>query len=145
VLAILYWEGDKVALTEKQEAFCIGYVATRDAKAAALEAGYSESYANKKAYALLGNEAVSQRIEELETAFFNERFTKLAMRSMAVLEEILDGYEDRARLAAIKEIFKFYALERRLGLDEIKEEEKAAPVSIVFNEVPSRKRDTDES
>ena len=133
-----------MALTEKQEAFCIEYVATRDAKASALAAGYSQQYAEKKAYTLLGNEKIAKRIEELEKAFFNERFTKLAMRSMAVLEEILDGYEDRARLAAVKEIFRFYALERKLGIDT-PEEEKSAPVQIVFNEVPSRKRGTDES
>ena len=131
-------------LTEKQEAFCIEYIATRDAKSSAIKAGYSESYAEKKAYALLGKEEVVKRIEELEKAFFNERFTKLAMRSMVVLEEILDGYEDRARLAAIKEIFKYYALERRLGIDDTTEEERSAPTTIVFNEVPSRKRDADE-
>ena len=133
-----------MALTEKQEAFCIEYVATRDAKASALNAGYSQQYADKKAYTLLGNEKIAKRIEELEKAFFNERFTKLAMRSMVVLEEILDGYEDRARLAAAKEIFKFYALERKLGIDDRQEEEKSAPISIVFNEVPSRKRESDE-
>jgi len=132
-----------MALTQKQEAFCIEYVATRDAKAAALEAGYSESYAQKKAYTLLTNEEVAARIGELEKAFFNDRFTKLAMRSMVVLEEILDGYEDRARLAAIKEIFRFYALERKLGIDA-PEEEKSTPVQIIFNEVPSRKRGIDE-
>ena len=134
-----------MALTARQQDFCIEYVATRDAKASALKAGYSESYAQKKAYTLLSNEEVVKRIEELEKTFFSERFTKLAMRSMAVLEEILDGYEDRARLAAIKEIFKFYALERKLGLDEEGKEEQLAPVSIVFNEVPSRKEVPNES
>ena len=132
-----------MAITEKQEAFCIAYVATRDIQQSALEAGYSEQYAKKKAYALLKHPEVSARITELEQAFFNERFAKLAMRSMAVFEEVLDGYEDRARLAAIKEIFKFYALEKKLGLDEAsKEESQVAPVNIVFNEVPSRKRET---
>jgi len=135
-----------MAITEKQEAFCIAYIATRDIQQSALEAGYSEQYAKKKAYALLNHTEVSKRINELEQAFFNERFSKLAMRSMAVFEEILDGYEDRARLAAIKEIFKFYALEKKLGLEEeSNEEERAAPVTIVFNEVSSRKREADES
>ncbi|SMC10079.1 terminase small subunit [Nitratiruptor tergarcus] len=134
-----------MGLTKKQEAFCINYVATRDAKASALKAGYSKSYAEKKAYALLGNETVSQRIEELEKAFFNERFTRLAMRSMAVLEEILEGYDDRARLAAVKEIFRFNALDRKLGLEEANEATESVPVTIVFNEIPSRKKENNES
>jgi len=121
-------------------------VATRDIQQSALEAGYSEQYAKKKAYALLTHSEVSKRISELEQAFFNDRFAKLAMRSMAVFEEVLDGYEDRAKLAAIKEIFKFYSLEKKLGLeDKSNEEEQLAPVKIVFNEMPSRKRETDES
>ncbi len=135
-----------MAITEKQEAFCIAYVATRDIQQSALEAGYSEQYAKKKAYALLKHPEVSTRITELEQAFFNERFAKLAMRSMAVFEEVLDGYEDRARLAAIKEIFKFYALEKKLGLeDKSNKDERSAPVQIIFKEVPSRKREADES
>ena len=135
-----------MAITEKQEAFCIAYVASRDIQQSALEAGYSEQYAKKKAYALLKHSEVSSRIDELEKAFFNDRFAKLAMRSMAVFEEVLDGYEDRARLAAIKEIFKFYSLEKKLGLEEKSNEEKrSAPVQIIFKEVPSRKRETDES
>ncbi len=135
-----------MAITEKQEAFCIAYVATRDIQQSALEAGYSEQYAKKKAYALLKHPEVSTRITELEQAFFNERFAKLAMRSMAVFEEVLDGYEDRARLAAIKEIFKFYALEKKLGLEEkSNKDERSAPVQIIFKEVPSRKREADES
>ena len=129
-----------MALTTKQEAFCVAYVSSRDAKQSALEAGYSESYAQKKAYALLGNEEIAQRIEELERGFFSERFTKLAMRSMVVLDELLDGYDDRTRLATVKEVFRFYGLEKKLGID--KESEDGANynnVNIIFNEVPSRK------
>jgi len=135
-----------MSITEKQEAFCIAYVASRDIQQSALEAGYSEQYAKKKAYALLNHSEVSSRISELEQAFFNDRFAKLAMRSMAVFEEVLDGYEDRARLAAIKEIFKFYSLEKKLGLEEKSNEDKrSSPVQIIFKEVPSRKREADES
>ncbi len=131
-----------MAITTMQEAFCIAYITSRDAKQSALDAGYSEKYAQKKAYALLGNRDIADRISELERGFFNERFAKLAMRSMVVLEELMDGYDDRARLAAIKEIFKFYALERKLGLDESRESaEQTAPISIVFNEVPSRRKE----
>ena len=53
-----------MAITEKQEAFCIVYVATRDIQQSALEAGYSEQYAKKKAYALLKHQEVSTRIDE---------------------------------------------------------------------------------
>ncbi len=135
-----------MALTAMQESFCIEYVATRDAKASALKAGYSKQYAEKKAYALLANPEIIKRIDELEKAFFSDKFAKLAMKSMVVLEEILDGYEDRARLAAIKEIFKFHGLEKKLGIDEKNQAQHFTPVNIVFNEVPSRKRETvDES
>ena len=131
-----------MAITAKQEAFCIAYVASRDAKDSAIKAGYSDNYANKKAYSLLKNESIKNRIAQLEQDFFSSRFATLAVASMGVLEEIiLENYDDRTRLSAIKEVFKFYSLERKLGVNENKETEQMAPISIAFNEVPSRKRE----
>ncbi len=131
-------------LTEKQIKFCEQYVISRDAKKSALEAGYSEVYAKGKAYLLLRNERISQKIEEIEKGFFSDRFAKMAIASMDVLEEIIvENYEDRTRLAAIKEVFRFYGLERRLGIDKAGEENVNGynEVNIVFNEVASRKSD----
>ncbi len=136
-----------MAITVKQEAFCVAYVASRDAKDSAIKAGYSKSYADKKAYGLLKNESIKNRIAQLEQEFFSSRFATLAVASMGVLEEIiLENYDDRTRLSAIKEVFKFYSLERKMGVDESKEDtEQMAPVNIAFNEVPSRKREEYES
>ncbi len=133
------------SLTQKQLQFCEKYVTNRDAKNAALEAGYSEAYANGKAYLLLKDEKIAQKIEELEGKFFQDRFAKLAIASMDVLEEIiLENFEDRTRLAAIKEVFKFYGLEKRLGVEEGEEGKNYNGVNIVFNEVASRKELNDE-
>ncbi len=131
-------------LTEKQIKFCEQYVISRDAKKSALEAGYSEVYAKGKAYLLLRNERISQKIEEIEKGFFSDRFAKMAIASMDVLEEIIiENFEDRTRLAAIKEVFRFYGLERRLGIDKAGEGNVNGynEVNIVFNEVASRKND----
>ena len=136
-----------MAITVKQEAFCVAYVASRDAKDSAIKAGYSKSYADKKAYGLLKNESIKNRIAQLEQEFFSSRFATLAIASMGILEEIiLENYDDRTRLSAIKEVFKFYSLERKMGVNESKEDtEQPAQVNIAFNEVPSRKREEYES
>jgi hypothetical protein len=131
-----------MALTPKQEAFCIAYLTSRDVKASALEAGYSESYATKKAYQLLHNEEIKAFIEEAEKEYFSGHFAKLAFKAMGTLEEILDDpYDSRSRLAAIKEIFTYFGLERKLGMaDNDSDESSHQNISIVFNEVPSRQR-----
>ena len=131
-------------LTEKQIKFCEQYVISRDAKKSALEAGYSEVYAKGKAYLLLRDERITQKIEEVEKGFFSDRFAKMAIASMDVLEEIIvENFEDRTRLAAIKEVFRFYGLERKLGIGKTGEESINGynEVNIVFNEVASRKSD----
>ena len=133
-----------MALTPMQEKFCISYIASRDVKAAAKEAGYSEKYASKKAYLLLKSDPIKGRILELEQDFFSNRFATLAIASMGVLEEIiLENYDDRTRLAAIKEVFKFYGLENKL-LGDGSGEEEGGIVNIVFNEVKSRKGESNE-
>ena len=133
-----------MTLTPMQEKFCISYVASRDVKAAALEAGYSDKYASKKAYLLLKSDPVKSRILELEQDFFSNRFATLAIASMGVLEEIiLENYDDRTRLSAIKEVFKFYGLENKL-LGDGESEDEGSVVNIVFNEVPSRKEESNE-
>jgi len=132
------------SLTQKQLQFCEKYVTSRDAKNAALEAGYSETYANGKAYLLLKDERVLEKIDELEKNFFRDRFAKLATASMDVLEEIiLENFEDRTRLAAIKEVFRFCGLENKL-LGDGNKEDNSGVVNIVFNEVRSRKGESDE-
>ncbi len=127
-------------LTAKQIDFCKSYLLLRDAKAAALEAGYSELYACKKAFALLKQENISQKIAELESEYFQNSFAKLAYDSMNVLKSLIDPesdflVEDRTKLAAIKEIFKYHNLEQKLNAVEKNEDTQ---FNIVFNEVSSR-------
>jgi hypothetical protein len=57
---------------------------------------------------------------------------------MGVLEEIIksDFLEEKVRLAAIKEVFKYYGLEQRLALSD--KSNKSTGVNIIFNEVSSR-------
>ena len=126
-----------IQLTAKQIDFCKSYLLLRDAKAAALEAGYSESYASKKAFALLKQENITQKIDELEVEHFKSSFGKLAMRSVEALEEILysELLDEKVTLAAIKEVFKYHRLEQKLNAMEKNED---THFNIVFNEVASR-------
>jgi len=126
-----------MSLTAMQVAFCKSYLLLRDAKAAALEAGYSEAYASKKAYALLKQENISQKINELEVEHFNNNFAKLAMRGIEVLGEILDSelLDERVTLAAVREVFKYHRLEQKLNAVE---DSKDTHFNITFNEVASR-------
>jgi len=133
-----------MALTPKQEAFCLAYLLNRDAKASALEAGYSENYANKKSYALLQNKEIKSFIEDAEKEYFSSRFAGLAFKAMGTLEEILDDpYDSRSRLAAIKEIFTYFGLERKMGMTSEDVKVSGEDVHIVFNEVPSRRIEED--
>lgn len=127
-------------LTTKQIDFCKSYLLLRDAKAAALEAGYSKQYASKKAFALLKQENITQKIDELEVEYFQSSFAKLAYESMNVLQSLIDPdseflVEDRTKLAAIKEIFKYHRLEQKLNASV---ETSDTQFNIVFNEVASR-------
>lgn len=124
--------------TSKQLLFCNAYVSNRDAKKSALEAGYSKSFAEKKSYQLLKDEKIISKIEELENQFYKDKFAQLAYESMGVLEEIIksDYLEEKVRLAAIKEVFKYYGLEQRLAISD--NSNKSSGVNIVFNEVSSR-------
>ena len=126
------------SLTAKQMDFCKSYIITRDAKASAMEAGYSESYANKKAFALLKDEKIYKKIEELEAEHFKNRFAKLAMRSLDALDEMLNTelLDERVTLAAIKEVFKYHKLEQKM--DAVDKDDGGTQFNITFNEVASR-------
>ena len=57
------------ALKEKPEKFCQAYVISRNATAAAKEAGYSERSAYNQGYELLKRTDVQERIDELEEEY----------------------------------------------------------------------------
>lgn len=56
-------------LKEKPEKFCQAYIISRNATAAAKEAGYSERSAYNQGYELLKRADVKERIEELEEEY----------------------------------------------------------------------------
>ena len=60
-------------LNARQQRFCIEYVRLGNAVQAALEAGYSESYANKRAYQLLENVGIQNEISRLAEPEKKER------------------------------------------------------------------------
>lgn len=124
-------------LTSKQLSFCHSYITNHDAKSSAISAGYSKSFAEKKSYQLLKNEKIKEKIEELQREFYKDKFAQLSYESMGVLEEIIksDYLDEKVRLSAIKEVFKYYGLERKLSIDDSK---SSTGVNIIFNEVSSR-------
>jgi phage terminase small subunit len=126
-------------LTKNQYKFVEAYLVSRDAKNAAITAGYSESFAKKKAYMLLKDEKIIECMNRMENDFFRTEFSRLAYKSVTVLEEIMMDYalEERVRLQAVKEVLNFYGLEKRLEMQSNTAKESSG-VSIVFNEVPSR-------
>jgi len=126
-------------LTKNQYKFVEAYLVSRDAKNAAITAGYSESFAKKKAYMLLKDEKIIECMNRMENDFFRTEFSRLAYKSVAVLEEIMMDYvlEERVRLQAVKEVLNFYGLEKRLEIQN-NTANQSSGVNIVFNEVSSR-------
>jgi len=58
-----------MSLKEKQEKFCQSYVISRNATAAAKEAGYSDRSAYNQGYTLLQRPDIQRRLEELEEEY----------------------------------------------------------------------------
>lgn len=94
-------------LTAKQIKFCESYILTRDIKQSSLNAGYSESYSKSKAYELLQNEEIKEKIKQLETDHNQNHFKKLAIVANTELENILTGADtDSTKLRAIELVYK---------------------------------------
>lgn len=124
-------------LTEKQLLFCEKYLISRNSKQAALDAGYSESYANKKSYELLKDDRVKNKITALEELYFDSSFKRLAVASIGALESLIgdDVIEDRVKLQAVKEIFKLSGIENRLTQQD---QANNSSLQIHFNEIKHR-------
>ena len=94
-------------LTVKQISFCKNYILTRDIKQSSLSAGYSESYSKSKAYELLQDEKIRNKIKELETEHNQEHFKRLSIVANTELENILTNTDtDSTKLRAIELIYK---------------------------------------
>jgi phage terminase small subunit len=120
-------------LTAKQILFCENYILTRDIKQSSLIAGYSESYSKSKAYELLQDEKIQQKIQELEKTYNQEHFKRLSTIANKELETILLSSEnDNTRLRAIELIYKLSGIikddkislninnENKVSMDNIK-------------------------
>ncbi len=97
-------------LTPKQEGFAKAYAQNKEIVTAALTAGYSDSYAAKKAYILLQNPLVKQKIKEFEKEYLSQRFSKLADTAINTLEDILtdSSVNSNAKLKAVDKVFELY-------------------------------------
>ena len=92
-------------MNKQQEQFCISYVATRDTRQSALQAGYSKSYSETRAYNL--PKQFSAFISELEKKHYHEQFKKLSINAVQTIEEIINNSDnDTARLSASKYILE---------------------------------------
>ena len=91
-----------MALTKKMIDFCTEYVQSRNASESALKACYSVSYAKKKAYLLLENEEVQERISEIEQTYFDDGFKKLSLVALEKLGHIIEDDDNRhAQIRAV--------------------------------------------
>lgn len=62
-------EGERVALSAKQERFCAEYIVDYNGTRAAIRAGYSEASAATQASRMLKNDEVSARVRELQKIY----------------------------------------------------------------------------
>jgi len=76
-------------LTDKQEIFCQEYLLDLNATAAAIRAGYAESWAVKNAYQLTEKHGIAKRIQELK----DKRAVALRVSADWVLKECVECYE----------------------------------------------------
>lgn len=96
-------------LTEKQTAFAREYVASGNARQAALSAGYAPSVADNAGREVLGSDAVRERVLELRRETqerVTERLAAAAERAAGTLVEIAENRDSpaTARIRAAVEI-----------------------------------------
>ena len=108
----------KKELTEKQRSFCIHYLKHQHAERAALEAGYSEQYAKKKAYNLLTLPAVANEVKTL--------MGKVERRAVYKAADVIDGLADIAFAREPDLMIEDGDAYRYKSPDELTDAEKAA-------------------
>jgi len=115
--------------TSKQLLFCEEYVKTRNVYKAALNAGYSHSFAKTKAFLLIKEPKIIKKIQELEKAYYQNYFKSSAIKALSILDDILENSKnDTTRLKAIDLILK------QAGVinDDIIIETSTQKVEVVF-------------
>lgn len=97
----------KDKLNARQRKFAEYYVQSGNTVQSAIQAGYSENYANARAYELLENDGVSKYIKELSDKLKDERIMSAKDRQVA-LSDIArnDGQDTSDRIRAIDTLNK---------------------------------------
>lgn len=120
-------------LTKKMMDFCTEYVKCRNATESARKAGYSNSYAESKAYMLLEREEIQKRIANIEETYLNNAFKKLSILAVKKLKDILEDSENRpTQFRAVKLSLQVAGIIDRHG--DIEQEETDTVFKLIIPE-----------
>lgn len=122
-----------VTVNERQKKFAEYYAQSGNTVQSAIKAGYSEKYANARAYEMLGNVGVAEYIRELSEKVQNERIMTAKERQVLLSDIAKDGDNDPAdRIRAVDTLNKMTGEYVAKIQAEVKTSEK---LSDVFNQI----------
>lgn len=120
-------------MNERQKKFAEYYAQSGNTVQSAIKAGYSEKYANARAYEMLGNVGVAEYIRELSEKVQNERIMTAKERQVLLSDIAKDGDNDTAdRIRAVDTLNKMTGEYVAKIQAEVKTSEK---LSDVFNQI----------
>lgn len=120
-------------MTARQKKFAEYYAQSGNTVQSAIKAGYSEKYANARAYEMLGNVGVAEYIRELSEKVQNERIMTAKERQVLLSDIAKDGDNDPAdRIRAVDTLNKMTGEYVAKIQAEVKTSEK---LSDVFNQI----------
>ncbi len=120
-------------MNERQKKFAEYYAQSGNTVQSAIKAGYSEKYANARAYEMLGNVGVAEYIRELSEKVQNERIMTAKERQVLLSDIAKDGDNDPAdRIRAVDTLNKMTGEYVAKIQAEVKTSEK---LSDVFNQI----------
>lgn len=120
-------------MNERQKKFAEYYAQSGNTVQSAIKAGYSEKYANARAYEMLGNVGVAEYIRELSEKVQNERIMTAKERQVLLSDIAKDGDNDPTdRIRAVDTLNKMTGEYVAKIQAEVKTSEK---LSDVFNQI----------
>lgn len=120
-------------MNERQKKFAEYYAQSGNTVQSAIKAGYSEKYANARAYEMLGNVGVAEYIRELSEKVQNERIMTAKERQVLLSDIAKDRDNDPAdRIRAVDTLNKMTGEYVAKIQAEVKTSEK---LSDVFNQI----------
>lgn len=120
-------------MNERQKKFAEYYAQSGNTVQSAIKAGYSEKYANARAYEMLENVGVAEYIRELSEKVQNERIMTAKERQVLLSDIAKDGDNDPAdRIRAVDTLNKMTGEYVAKIQAEVKTSEK---LSDVFNQI----------